>query len=54
MKLFWSFGWLTIVGAPISALVVIILIFARKPLVNYIVVRIFKQNKSRVFTHYKE
>lgn len=42
MKLYWDFGWLTKAGAPLAALVVLMLFFLNKPIVEFIVTKILR------------
>lgn len=48
MRLFWGFGWLAKVGAPVSALFVILLAFGRRPVVRFIVTKILRQSNRKV------
>ncbi|KAM3137580.1 hypothetical protein pb186bvf_010370 [Paramecium bursaria] len=46
MRLFWGSGMCVYVGAPLSIIVVITLIFLKRRIVNFIVFSIFKQKKK--------
>lgn len=47
MRLYWNFGWLTTAGVPISAVVVLLLVFKRKKIVNMLILAIFSLKKKK-------